>query len=161
MGVNLRDLGKFVLNALKSKRVLEEAGKVAVESIKKRTRLGKAVIEDEGAAVSLPKLKNKTKKNRKAIKKDPTKVLDEAFTPSKSNFTLTGHTVDSIRYGVGQGKILIDLDNEYARIKAENALKIDSGYQFMNLSRAEVNRMIKVMSEEIVNILNKIKIDKL
>jgi hypothetical protein len=65
MAIKFSQLGDVILKAIESKTVLEEAGKVAVESIQKRTRVGKGVIEPEGNATPLPKLAKSTVEKRK------------------------------------------------------------------------------------------------
>lgn len=201
MAAKLSDIGKIIAQALKSKPVLEEAAKVAVESIQLRTRIGKGVLEPEGDATPLPALATKTKYNRKllveetkakvkvkksakerlkqlrrgnvkgALTSTKTKTVvtdrrfkkevdEKNFRPAKSNLTVTGQLINSVKARVGKNKIEIFLDNELAQNKATWVQKIKPGFTFMNLSRAEVNRMIKAMSVEVTKILNKIRFDK-
>jgi hypothetical protein len=65
MSIKISQLGDFIINELTSKTLLEIAGKTAVESIQKRTRVGKGVTQAEGQATPLPKLARSTIARRK------------------------------------------------------------------------------------------------
>lgn len=160
MAAKLSDIGKIIEQALKSKRVLEAGGEEAVESIKKRTRLGKGVKENLGGSHKLPRLTTKTVTNRKLLKKKG-ELTGFGASPTKSAINRSGDTIDNVRFGVGKGKMVIDLKSNKAKTVAQNLLKIDPNYAFMNLSKAEFNRMIKKMSSVITEILKGIKFDKL
>lgn len=160
MAAKLGDIGKIIAKALQSKAVLEEAGKVAVESIPLRTRLGRGVKEPEGPSIPLPKLKPKTKSNRKYLQ-EKGKLTGPNATPAKSGLNASGKLLTDMKYMVGRGKVEVRLANSEQENKLKNLLKIDPGFQFMNLSSAEVNRMIKAMSVKVTEILNKIKFDSL
>jgi hypothetical protein len=154
----LSDIGQIIADALGSKTVLEEAGKVLVESIPLRTRLGRGVMDPEGPTHPLPKLAVKTKSNRKLLDKQG-KLTGPGATPAKSGLNQTGALLSGLRFAVGRGKLEVRLKDAEQEEKAQNVLKINPQFQFMNVSNAEMNRMIKAMSVKITEILNKIKFD--
>lgn len=160
MAAKLGDIGKIIATALQSKPVLEEAAKVVITSIPLRTRLGRGVQEPEGPSVPLPKLKAKTKSNRKFLQKRG-ELTGPNATPAKSGLNASGKLLTGLKYIITKGKIIVSLADATQENKAKNLLKIDSGFQFMNLSSAEINRMVKAMSVKITEILNRIKFDSL
>jgi hypothetical protein len=160
LGAKLKDIGKLITQALESKVVLDEGAKVLVESIPIRTRLGKGVKEAEGPTHALPNLKQKTKYNRKLLASKG-ELTGPGATPSKSGLNRSGDLLNSIKSIVTKGRIQVELNSNKEKQKAEHLLKIDPLYEFMNVSRAEMNRMIKAMSEKITEILNKVKFDSL
>jgi hypothetical protein len=118
LGASLKDIGKIIAQALQSVPVLTEGGKAAVEAVQLRTRLGRGVQEEEGASQPLPKLKPKTKKNRKRLAKEG-KLTGLGATPGKSNLTRTGQLLESLGFRVGKGHLEINLTNAEAKRKAE------------------------------------------
>lgn len=160
MAAKLSDIGRIIEQALKSKTVLEAGGKSATRAIKKRTRLGKGVKENLGPSHKLPQLKTKTVTNRKLLKKKG-ELTGVGATPAKSAVNRSGEMIDSVNFGVGRGKLEIKLKGSKQEMKAQNLLKISSDYAFMNLSKAEFNRMIKSMSGAITQILKRINFNKL
>ncbi len=64
-----------------------------------------------------------------------------------------------MKFAVGKGKLEVRLKNAEQEEKAQNVLSINPQFQFMNISNAEMNRMIKAMSVKITQILNRIKFD--
>lgn len=151
----LQDLGKIVLSAINSKAVLSVAGEEAVRSIQTRTRTGKGVTEANGSPTKLPKLKPKTVANRRSAK-NTGKATSEFFSPKKSNLTLTGQMIESVSHKAINGEVSIILNNDEAKRKAGEVLKVDPRYEFMNLSKAEVTRMVRVITAEVTAILRKI-----
>lgn len=160
MAAKLKDLGKIIAQALQSRPVLEEAGKMAIEAIPLRTRLGRGVVEPEGPSTPLPKLKPKTKSNRRLLQKKGELTGPDA-TPAKSGLNATGKLLSGLRYLIGKNRVEIRLADSTQEEKAQNLIKIDPRFQFMNLSSAEINRMIRAMSVKVTEILNRIKFDGL
>jgi TusA-related sulfurtransferase len=56
-----------------------------------------------------------------------------------------------------RGEIEVFLNDNESKRKAKEVLKINSGYEFMNLSKAEINRITEAITVELVKILEKIK----
>jgi hypothetical protein len=160
LGDRLKDLGKIIQKALMSKPVLEAAAKTIIESVPTRTRLGKAVLEPEGPTVPLPVLKPKTKTNRKLLAKKG-ELTGPGARPAKSGLNAKGNLLSGLNAVINDKGIQIKLKDSKQEEKARNLINMDRGFTFMNLSRAEVNRMIKEMSKEVTKILNKIKFDSL
>lgn len=160
MGAKFKDIGKILAKALASKVVLEAGAKSIIESVPKRTRLGKGVKEAEGDATPLPALKPKTKTNRKGLKKRG-ELTGPGATPAKSGLNARGNLLSNLKAVVTPGKVAVKLQNSTQEEKAKALIAIDPGFTFMNVSRAEVNRMIKAMSEEVNKIIKKIKFDGL
>jgi hypothetical protein len=158
LGAKLSDLGDIIAKALGSKAVLEVVGEVLVKSIPLRTRLGKAVLQEEGPTVPLPKLKDKTKYNRSIMKKRG-ELTGPGATPAKSGLNATGDLLTGLKFVATRNKLVVMLANREQELKAQNLLKIDPGYEFMNVSRPEMNRIIKAMAEKITDIIEKIKFD--
>lgn len=188
----LSDIGKLIIESITSEPVTTAAGKSLVESIKKRTRVGKGVYANESEAIPLPKLKQKTIQNRKRFvqtgsvevkttfkekfkqfikgkKVKSTKkrrftvnkegVDSQFFKPAKSNLTFTGQMLNSVDFVAGENFVDIELNNSEAERKAKAVEKL--GFEFMNVSKAELNRAVKDMLKEIEKILSKIKFDGL
>lgn len=123
MGAKLKDLPKIIEQALKSKPVLNAAGKSAVRAIQKRTRVGKGVADNLQPPQKLPPLSKTTKKIRNYLKKQG-KLNGLGATPGKSNLTRTGQLISDITFKIIQraGTIIIgfktkrsqDIANELA-----------------------------------------------
>lgn len=160
MGAKFSDIGKIIAQALQSKPVLEEGAKVIVEAVPLRTRLGKGVKEAEGPALPLPKLKTKTKSNRKLLA-EKGELTGPGATPAKSGLNRTGDMLSGLKAIIKNGKFEIRLKDKQQEIKAGHVLKNNPDFAFMNISKAEMNRMIKAMSVKITEILSKIKFDSL
>lgn len=157
----LSDIDKFIKKKLESKEILETIGEIAVESIKKRTRLGRGVKENGGASHKLPILKEKTVTNRKALKRSG-QLTGKGATPRKSGLNQTGELLDSIDYKVKSKSVEISVGNDQER-KAENVLSISPNFSFMKLSKAELNRVFKEVSQVLGKLFSKSRgqIDKL
>lgn len=151
MALKLNDIHKLVLSAIKrvsSKELLQEVGEVMTEDVKKRTRLGRGVNKPEGPSSLLKPLEPRTKTNRKALKKRG-KLTGPGATPAKSGLNATGQMLDSLKVEAKTGSFTITLDTEGAR-KAELVAQIDRNrFTFMNLSKGEVLRMIRLMEEDL------------
>lgn len=158
MGAKFSDIGKIIAQAVGSKKVLEEAANILLESIPKRTRLGKGVKDAEGPTHQLPLLKQKTKYNRKLLAKDG-KLTGPGATPAKSGLNKSGDLLNNLTSVVKKGEFDIKLKDTKEESKANYLLKIDPNYSFMNVSKAEMNRVIKAMSATITEILSRIKFD--
>lgn len=159
MAGKLSDISRLIKKALTSKEVLEVGAKVAVESIPLRTRLGKGVNEPEGSTHLLPALKEKTKRNRRYLKSSG-KLTGPGATPAKSGLNASGDLLTDMKYEIKSDSFDIKLADVKQEEKLKNLLKINKNFQFLNLSRAEVNRMIKAMSVEINKVLANIKFDR-
>lgn len=152
----LSDIGKIVTQALQSNTALNNAGKSMKRAITKRTRLGYGVSENGADRHKLPNLSPKTVENRKRLKKAG-KLTGPKATPGKSGLNRTGEMLESIKYASGKGKLEIRLGDAKQEQKAQDLVDLNPNYEFMNLSKPEIVRMIKAMTGTILGILKKIK----
>lgn len=156
---DLDDIAKLVSLAIEEvtkKENLEEAAIVAIERIKKRTRLGKGVTKPLAEATPLKKLEPSTVRVRKSLKSQG-KLTGPGAKPSKSGINRTGKTLDGIFASAKTGQVEIELRPESQRV-AEELLKIDSQrFQFMNLSKAEVKVMIEILQEKVQKLDKRLK----
>jgi hypothetical protein len=115
--------------------------------IVKRTKLGYGVSKSGAPQVKLKTLSEKYKKTRKKNKGK----LDSSTKPSKSNLTFTGDMLKSIIYKISRGKIIFKAKNGI------NANKIkwneDKGRRFLDLSKAELNSLRRLLKEKFRQIL--------
>jgi hypothetical protein len=161
LAVKLSDIGKIIAKALQSKTVLDAAGASIAESIIKRTRLGRGVDIELGPSKPLKKLASKTVSNRKRLKEEG-KLTGPNATPGKSGLNQSGDMLDSISYRVPtKGKLEIIFTDSEQQKKAKWIQEKDPRFNFFNVSKAEMNRAIREMSEAVTFILEKIKFDKL
>lgn len=158
MGAKLSDIGDIILDALNSKEVLQAGADVALEAIPKRTRLGKGVVEAEGAATNLPQLKDKTKYNRGQLKKTG-KLTGPGATPAKSGLNATGAMLSGMTAKIAGDNFTINLADDQQEKKAEYLIQQNRGFTFMNISNAELNRVVKAMSDAVAKILSRIDFD--
>ena len=135
-----------VLNAALSKHTMSKVGVAAVERIRTRTRLGKGVTKNSTDPSKLPKLKPQTVEVRKSLKRAG-RLTGPNATPGKSALNRTGALLEDLDYVAGYGKLAIGLKSgEQRRIAAELQ---SSGFVFMNLSKAEIKGLSKIIREEV------------
>lgn len=137
-----------LISKVTSNSFLKEVGVMACDLIRKRTRLGFAVREQQGSKEKLKTLTDPYVKFRKKSKPPgPT-------SPGKSNLTYTGQMLNSLEPKVVGNSVLIGFSNEEARQKAEWVT--DGGRPFMSLSKAEVKQIQQKLEKDIGSILSKI-----
>lgn len=132
------------------KKLAEEA----LESVQRRTKLGRGVNKPEGPSNKLPTLKTKTVSTRKSLKRSG--KLSSSATPTKSNITRSGKTLGSMKSKIKSDGFDINLDKRGERV-AKDLIAIDKDYTFMNLSKAEVKRLVKIIEQQIQQFVGKIK----
>jgi hypothetical protein len=145
-------LGKAV-----SRREMEALGAVAVNLIVKRTRLGYGVKSALGSRFALSSIKwsDRYAKLRKTYPLDPT------TRPKKSNLTLTGQMLRSVRVlTVTDGSVTlgpkgsrVDTDATNEQIAEYNAKR---GRIFMNLSQAEYGQMVRYYRRRFTDLLKRL-----
>lgn len=146
----ITDLDKIIKKALEvatSKETLNKLGENLVDRIKKRTRLGNGVKENEGGSHKLPSLKPKTVTRRKQLKKAGDLTGPRA-TPAKSGVNRSGQMLESMDHKVSSSTIEIGLDQEGTR-KATDLIKQNPDFTFMNVSKAEVAGLADILENEI------------
>lgn len=116
---------------------LRVAASELVQSIKKRTRLGKGLQKDGDSLQSLTPLVSSYKKQRKRLN------LSSETTPAKSNLTQTGKMVDNIDFKVTSTGFEVFIKGQENNKKAEYVSK---KRPFMFLAKFE----IKVLIENLV-----------
>jgi len=158
--MNLKDLtDKFngniqeVVDDVASPQAMEKLGEAASELIRKRTRLGYGVAEENGSKGKLKPLSEPYKKTRKRNK--PT----GPSTPAKSNLTYTGQMLDDLGpVQSSQGHVEIGFKTDKSTKKAEWVT--EGGRPFNNLSKSEIKQLEQALSDEIGKSL-KSNLDKL
>lgn len=157
--VNMRqfeqDMAK-VFKELEKPELMQEIGDAAAERLVKRTRLGKGVAENGAEAQPLKPLSDGYKDSRKKNRGG----LSPLTTPGKSNLTRTSQMLNSIKaLRPSRGKVLItptgsrsesDLTNE------EVAGYVSRDRPFLNLSKAEVAGITRLVREKIDEILERL-----
>lgn len=144
------------IKEVEKKDNLKEAADVAIERMKKRTRLGKGVLKPEGQATSLKPLEPSTVNIRKTLKKAG-RLTGPGATPSKSGVNRTGATLESLHSVAKDGAVAIELDADGTKV-AEDLIKIDKQrFTFMNLSKAEVKAMTDVLEEKVQKLDSKLR----
>lgn len=147
-------VAEAVRNVKNDGKLKKELAEEALESVKRRTKLGRGVGKPEGPSNKLPSLKTKTVSTRKSLKR--TGGLSSTATPAKSNVTRSGKTLDSLKVEIKSDGFNIELDKRGERV-AKELIAIDKDYTFMNLSKAEVNRLVKIIEQQIQRFVGKIK----
>jgi hypothetical protein len=136
-----------VVDEIKKKDNLQEAGDLVVERVKTRTRLGKGVITSGGTATPLKALEPTTVEIRKSLKNQG-KLTGPGATPAKSGINRTGSTLESLHAIASDSKVVIQLDVEGEKV-AKRLLDLDrNGFTFMNLSKAELKAMADLLEEK-------------
>ena len=155
MGIEdeIKKLAKSITN-LGSQSVLDPLGEELVDRIKKRTRLGKGVKDNFGPSHALPKLQDKTKANRRRLKKQG-KLTGPKATPAKSGLNRTGQMLDSMTHKSGENSLEIKLD-ALGEKKAEELIALDSQWTFMNISKAEFRGLLDSFVKSVQNKLGKL-----
>ena len=150
MSLKLNDIAALVKAAvvkLTDKDVLAEIAEVIKEDVKKRTRLGRGVPKSEGPSTLLKPLEPSTKRKRRYLKSKG-KLTGPGATPAKSGLNQSGQMLDSLEVKTKDGSFTLTLDQEGLR-KAEYVEAIDKQrFTFMNLSKGEVQRIIKLLEIE-------------
>lgn len=152
--LDFKDLKKQVdtaLSAVLNKQTFNEIGKITADSIKNRTRLGKGVNQTEGKLEALIPLKETTKARRGAKKKAG--KLSAQTTPARSNLTDTGEMLDSLKYESSATEVRIYIEGANNQKKAID--QANAGRKFMNLSKSEVNTVLRYLQKKIKDNLNK------
>ena len=140
-----------ILKELTDKENLQKIGDEAVRLIKKRTKLGYGVSEQNGTKTKLKPLSDAYKKSRK---KDD---LSEDTTANKSNLTNSGKMLDDLKAMVkDSGSVEIGFEDVLSYMKANWVS--DDGRKFNNLSAAEIkqlNLFIEDLLKKELSIINK------
>ncbi len=151
LSIQIEAAGQKALSRSNTKKILDEAAKI----VRRRTLLGFGVEENEGPRKRLKKLSASYKEQRRRLGK-PRKVstgekfrsklrLSPKTTPAKSNLTLTGQLLDSIRARVtGPGKGFLTPTgqrNDGFSNEEIAAFVEEAGRDFMNLSNNEIKQL--------------------
>ena len=110
-----------------------------LETVRDRTRAGYGV-NDSNQIEPLKGLAETTKARRRSFKR-----LSRFTTPEKSNLTMTGDMLRSLRAEVGKGNIKLVFTNTDAANKEEYARA--GGRPFATLSQSEVTEIVKFYSD--------------
>lgn len=138
---------KKALEEIESKKSMDDLGKVLVEQIQLRTKLGKGVDKPEGKSKRFKPLKDSTKKARRnAARKGK---LSGDTSPAKSNLTFSGDMIDSINHKAKKKSVKLKVDEVYAKFVAEDR-------PFMNLSKTQVKETIEKLQDDLVKLITKL-----
>lgn len=155
---SLKDLPRIVKNLIEQEVILEEGAKVIRERIPKRTRLGNGVRQNLGPTHKLPKLKPTTVKIRKSLKKKGA-LTGPGATPAKSGFNRTGDTLENLNVSVTKKQISVELDDN-DKAKLQDAINLNSDYQFMRLSAAEFKEVLRAITKKLEEAIKKVNFTK-
>lgn len=150
MALQLKQIPRLInagLLKVTDKRILKAIGIVALEMVRDRTRKGFGVKKEGGAAKRLNPLTSSTKATRRRLQKRG--KLSENTSPTKSNLTSSGDMLDDLKLKVGKTSVTISIDGK-DRQKAERVQ--NQGREFMNLSKKEINKIVKIIQIEINDI---------
>lgn len=150
LGSIIKDISKRVEKSLRKRNIPTDVGETAKEMVQKRTRSGFGIDRNEGKKRRLPKLEKATKSRRKGLKKKGT--LSNETSPSRSNFTRTGQTLDNIKVSPKNNEVELKLDSHGIEA-VRTTEKISEKYNFMGLSRSETKEIKKDIEAEIKKIL--------
>ena len=135
-------------------RELRTIGDLASEAIFRRTKGGRGVKVTGGNRFPLKKLSSQYIDFRKSFKN-----LSSDTSPSKSNLTLTGQMLASVRTGKvkkgTRGKASIDVSPSGVFNKKKAEWNADRGRTFMNLSKVELRDINEYITKAIKKSLKK------
>lgn len=161
----INDLKKFLkkiektLDEAKKKPVMQSLAEEAVRLIVKRTRLGYGVTRNLGTRSNLKRLKASYIKQRKSFKS-----LSTSTRPGKSNLTLTGDMLSSVKViSIKDGKVSIGPtgNNRYGESNQNIAeWNADRGRTFNRLSLNEFNQLRRFYRKNFGDLLKKQKLLK-
>lgn len=138
----IRDIIKIATGKETMAKVAEEARKRIVT----RTRVGKGVPENGAGPTALPALKESTVETRKALKKAGN-LTGPGATPSKSALNRTGAMLNDLKAVSEDAKAMVVFGTQSEAAKADDLQS--RGFVFMNLSKPEINALIKIIRDEI------------
>ena len=163
MKMGLDAVIKLVLEEMKKafsdKKLISEIAQEVVETIRKRTRVGKGL--DGNQITNLKRLDDnniKQQKPRRYINFRKTyPKLSSKTTPAKSNLTLTGEMLDDLTFKLKGSDILrkveIAIYEEESRKKARWVT--DGGRPFLGLSDNEKKFIIRLLFKKVEERINK------
>ena len=171
------DMKREILDKVQSKETMNIVGSTAVDLIYRRVKSGKGVSSDTSELPETTQLKALSQSykdfrsgkvqfrtiNGTVVPIKPSKggtfsspVTGEFGSPNKSNLTLTGQMLDSMRHKVvGAGKLLIEIPETKrtdGMTNAEVAQHVREVRPFFNLSRGEALVVSKTLTSIIDNI---------
>ena len=150
--MNLKELKRKLDGIIKdtvNRQLTDKIGRNAVNNIKTRTRKGFGVAKNEGPTQRLKKLKPQTVKRRRDLKKQGR--LSGKTEVAKSNLTRSGKMLNNIKYSNSDNEINITLKSD----QQDKAKKVSVERPFMNLSKSEVNEILKIIEIELINDIKK------
>ena len=142
---------KAVIEGLIKKSTMQEIADLSKNLVVQRTGKGFGVNTPEGKKVKLKGISESYKKERKRLRKQG--KLSGDTTPQKSNLTKSKQMLDSVDAKASTAKATVFLNNPQAKNKAE--YQSAQGRAFMNLSKAEVEKIKKLIEKKIIDDINK------
>lgn len=136
---------------------MPEVGEIMVKDIKKRTRLGFGVSDNGASKSRLKKLEDSTKRYRRWYDRARGGLGDGA-TPTKSNLTLSGNMLDSLKArSTGDFSVRVEPTGNDAGISnKEKAEYVSVVRPFLFLSKPEIKRITKFLRKELDSIIKKL-----
>lgn len=133
--------------------ILENAGELIADRIYKLAKRGRRMKPD-GSTQSLPKLAKSTIKSRKTFKGSTGEEFDADRT--RSNLTLSGELLDSLRFTVNEKKQTIDIffDGDHTGGFSNDQLftwlkQIDPKYDVLTLNKSAQKKVLSLVRREI------------
>ena len=139
------------------KSLLDDIGNTSVSRIRKRTRSGRGVKENDGPTHKLPALKPKTVKERSRLK-GKGQLTGPGATPGRSGVNRSGKTLNEMNYSVvNRSEVEIKLSPTGVK-RAQTVAEVNPDYEFMNLSKSEIKALVKIVEEKVIQVINKLKL---
>lgn len=151
----LKDLENAITQSLKTftngnniKRYADQS----VDIIYKRTKSGKGVTDDRSNSASIKSLKplsSSYKTQRKSYKGK----RGDFFSPGRSNLTLTGQMLESIKAKVSDGKITVSLSgtrDDGQTNKEVGEFVSENGRPFLNLAVEEKQILLRKIETDLI-----------
>lgn len=147
---------KSLRETKRSEALLSEIGNFSVERIRFETRRGRTMVDNKSSR-RLPPLKKTTKDFRKEIKESFPELVDpDFFRPNKSNVTLTGQLLKSLKFKIVKDKliILIGGTRKISSISFTTRNEIvyrdlvELGFDFIGLDKKSQKRIKKLVLDE-------------
>lgn len=132
-----------VLEDTINKELMSEIGELVAKTVKDRTRDGFGVSENYENKKALKPLTAATKRIRTGVQKKG--QLSSQTTPETSNLTRSGRMLNNIGYNASDKEVII-LPKGKEQLKARDVSK---DRPFMNLSKQEINTVIKLIKNKI------------
>lgn len=150
----IRSQFNAAIKAVKSERVSQKIADEMAETMQIRVQLGGSVKKTGASKSKFKNLKPKTVEKRKNFK-----GLSSRTSPKKSNVTMTGQLVDSIKGVATNGQVVITVGKNRKGESLTNDELIEyleeGGRPFFYLSDKEIKKVTRLFQEAILDQIRK------